>query len=418
MEARERAGAVEHTGNARIEALDFIRGIAVLGILAVNVAGFAGPPLATITPNIPSPASPVDGWTFAAVFVLFEGKMRALFTLLFGASMLLFIDRMDSAGHHGEGLQLRRLAWLAGFGLLHYFLFWWGDILFVYALAGMLALMLREVPARGLAGAALILFAGWHLGSGTAHFADVQREERVRTGVATPAEREAYARYLETTQARIAREVAQLHDGFATQAMRKLRETPFHPLQSAFYTIGETLPLVLLGMLLYRSGFFTGGWTRTALKQLALIGTFGGLAMTLAVLAWVMPRGFPVQAMTSAILYWLALPHVLMALGYAAALVLAARRLQPTAFGRRITAAGRMAFSNYIGTTMMMTALFCGWGLGLAGNFGHAGLVPFVLLGWALMLGWSAPFLARFRQGPLEWLWRSLTEMRMIAFRR
>jgi uncharacterized protein len=107
-----------------------------------------------------------------------------------------------------------------------------------------------------------------------------------------------------------------------------------------------------------------------------------------------------------------------MALGYAALLVLATPRLAQTWLGRRLTAAGRMAFTNYIACTVMMTALFYGWGLGLVGTWGHAAQLGLVAAAWALMLGWSAPWLARFRQGPLEWLWRSLTERTNLPIRR
>ena len=80
----------------------------MLGILAVNIAGFAGPTQATLSPNIPVPGSTADEAAFAFIFVAFEGKMRALFTLLFGASMLLFVERAEAAGRDGTALQYRR----------------------------------------------------------------------------------------------------------------------------------------------------------------------------------------------------------------------------------------------------------------------------------------------------------------------
>ncbi|MDE2619781.1 MAG: DUF418 domain-containing protein, partial [Sphingomonadales bacterium] len=109
--------------------LDLVRGIAVLGILAINLGGYAGPIAAALSPNLPSPGTPADELWFALTTLVFEGKMRALFTLLFGASLLLFIDRAEARGEDGERLQLRRLGWLALFGYLHYVLLWWGDIL-------------------------------------------------------------------------------------------------------------------------------------------------------------------------------------------------------------------------------------------------------------------------------------------------
>ena len=198
----------------------------------------------------------------------------------------------------------------------------------------------------------------------------------------------------------------------------KILNRPFWQLGMTMFTFGETFPLMLIGMALYRSGFFSGAWPRRRLWQLAGGGLALGLIPTLLVLGWVWPRHFPIQAMTAATFFWTALPHLTMALAYAALLMLAAPRLLQTRLGQRIEAAGRMAFSNYLGTTLVMTAIFYGWGLGLIGTVGAAGQLLSVALGWALMLAWSKPWLARFRQGPLEWLWRSLTEGRRLAFRR
>lgn len=402
----------------RVVALDLIRGVAVLGILAVNVAGFAGPSAATLTPHVPLPAGALDQATFAAVFVVFEGKMRALFTILFGASMVLFIDSAEAKGRDGEVLQLRRLGWLMLFGLLHFYLFWWGDILFLYGLAGIAVLFLRQIPARPLVASALIAFLGWHLAGALETLAELRAEEHVRLGLATLDETKDHAAFLAEFAARAQRELAEVRLGYFAQIGAKLAERPFWPIETAWPSLGETIPLMLIGVALQQAGFFAGRWPRGRLLAGAALALALGLAMTLALLAWLWARGFPPQAMTLAILYWTALPHLLMALAYAALLVLATPRLAATWLGRRLVAAGRMAFTNYIASTVMMTAVFYGWGLGLVGTVGHAGQVGFVLLAWALMLGWSAPWLACFRQGPLEWLWRSLTERRLLPMRR
>jgi uncharacterized protein len=116
--------------------------------------------------------------------------------------------------------------------------------------------------------------------------------------------------------------------------------------------------------------------------------------------------------MSAALTSWLALPHLALALAYAARLTLAAPRLLATRLGARLNAAGRMAFTNYIATSLVMTAIFYGWGLGLFATVGAAWQWAFVILGWALMLGWSKPWLARFGQGPLERAWRILAATR------
>ena len=390
----------------------------MLGILAVNIAGFAGPTQATLSPNIPLPGSPADEAAFAFIFVVFEGKMRALFTLLFGASMLLFVERAEAAGRDGAALQYRRLGWLLLFGLLHYLLLWWGDILFLYAVIGFLALRFRNAAPKPLVAAALILFAGWHGFGAVSAQPSVDTEEQIRLGKARPAIVAQQAREATEASKETALEIAGYRAPYLDQIKDKVLHRPFWQVGMTLFSFGETFPLMLIGMALYRSGFFSGAWPRRRLWQLAGGGLALGLVPTLLVLGWVWPRHFPLEAMAAAISLWTALPHLTMALAYAALLMLAAPALLQTRLGKRIEAAGRMAFSNYIGTTLVMCAIFYGWGLGLIGTVGEVQQLLFVALGWALMLGWSKPWLERFRQGPLEWLWRSLTEIRRLAMRR
>mgnify|MGYP000010450878 CR=1 FL=1 len=114
----------EGAASDRIAALDLVRGIAVLGILTINIASFAGGSSAILSPDLLGDRGPLDHLTFATGLVLFEGKFRGLFTLLFGASMLLFVDRRDAAGADGSYWQLRRLGWLFLIGYLHQLLLW------------------------------------------------------------------------------------------------------------------------------------------------------------------------------------------------------------------------------------------------------------------------------------------------------
>lgn len=402
----------------RLPSLDFVRGVAVLGILAVNIAGFAGPVTATLSPHALLPGSFADEAAHAFVFVVFEGKMRALFTLLFGAGIVLFVERMDAAGRDGDRLQLSRLGWLALAGLLHFYLLWWGDILFSYAVAGILALLFHRARPRRLLVVGLALFAAWHVQGMVRSIPDIAMAERVRDGTATPAEiarqAESDTEFADYTHA----DLAEVRMGFAAQAAARFVERTFWPAQMALVTLGETLPLILIGMAACRAGLFSGSWPRPRLMRLAAGGILSGGALTLALLAYAWPRGFPPATMLAILSYWAALPHLLMAAGYLAALVLLAPRMAGTWLGTRLSACGRMAFSNYIGTTVLMTAIFYGWGLGLVGTLGAAAQLPFVLLGWAAMLAWSKPWLACFRQGPLEWAWRSLVEKRRLPFRR
>ena len=131
--ARAAVGAAPIEGGERLVTLDFIRGIAVLGILFANIVGFGHPQLAYSWPHeVPGGLSGASKAVWLVQYLLIDGKMRGLFSLLFGAGMALFMDRAWKQGRTAW-LQVRRLAWLAVFGLLHFFLLFWGDILFLYA---------------------------------------------------------------------------------------------------------------------------------------------------------------------------------------------------------------------------------------------------------------------------------------------
>lgn len=395
----------------RLVALDFVRGVAILGILLLNIVGFAWPEIVYVSPRAPTaPVSSADDWTYLAMFVLADGKFRGLFSLLFGASLLLFVERADavgdnSGGRDGAALQRRRLGWLALFGLAHFFLLWWGDILFLYAVCGFVALALRKQTPGSLAALALTIYAAGVVGLGAL------------TAVAAfdpAAGAEIVAEYTRDARAEILLTRGPWSERFAHSLFADWSA----PLTTLAMSWLETVPLMLLGMALFKAGLFAGSWEAARLRRWAWRGIGGGLALTLPLAWWVWREDFD---LAFTLFVWLgpaAVGRLASTIGYAALAVLLARRFAAGALGERLVACGRMAFSNYIATSLVMTFIFHGWGLGLYASVGRFGLLGFVLLGWAMMLGWSKPWLARFRFGPLEWLWRSLTYGQIAPFRR
>lgn len=372
----------------------------------------------TSTPNFFAPAHPADEAAFAFSFLLFEGKMRALFSILFGAGLVLFWERTEAGGRDGDVLQLRRLAWLLAFGLLHYMLLWWGDILFLYAACGVAALMLRPLSDRALLWLALALYYAWHIWGMVAAAPTIHAETAVRRHLASPEDLYLLAQWMQPVRDWAAQELSEASLPYLELLHVKITQRPFWQIDMVSGAWSETLPLMLIGMVLYRRGFFDGRLPRKRLVELSLACTLGGLALTALFLGWAWPRHFPPVAMNAALVWGLAMPHLLCGVGYAGLLVLAAPRLSAMAFGQRLIAAGRMAFSNYVLTSLVMTFVFYGWGLGLYGKISPLAQTPFVLGGWALMLACSAPWMRQFHRGPLEWLWRSLAEGRALANRR
>lgn len=402
----------------RLRTLDLIRGVAVLGILAINICGFASVESALHSPDLPRPGSAADHLAFAATVVLFDGKMRALFSLLFGASMVLFIGRAEAAGRDGTRLQFRRLGWLLLLGFLHFALLWDGDILFLYAAIGLIALGFSRASIAHKVIAAVLALGLWQASNTAMWYPAMAQETAVRAGHASPAVIKAQAEVTQGYHRQDSARQAEALSSWPGEVATRMADRPAYPFKLALFNWGETLSYMLAGMALLQSGFFAGTWPALRLRVVAWAGLALGGGAGLALVLWGESAGYPETAMRYWLGYGLAFPRLFMALGYAALLVMAAPRLLAMGIGQRLEASGRMAFSNYIGTSLVMTGLFHGWGLAWFGQYGAAGRWPFVLLGWALMLAWSKPWLDRFRQGPLEWLWRSLTEWRTLPLRR
>ena len=404
----------------RIAALDAIRGVAVMGILTMNIVAFAMPAAAYSNPLAYGGHTGADFAAWLGNYILFDGKMRGLFSFLFGASMLLVIERAAAKGENAAVVHFSRMGWLFVFGMAHLILLWWGDILNHYALIGAVAWFFRRMPPYKLvilAIALLLVELVFVIGIGDQM---AQAEGAVAAGRASPAVMRAYvanrANLGVPPAAEIARDLAVHRSGYVAIVEDRLPEALRAPMQ-AFFLLGlETLAYMLLGMASLRSGLLSGEWPRRRYRWGAAIG-FGIGIPAYALLAVIPIRhGFDVASVAASDLVWSIPFRLVMILGWACLILLL---IEPGGWmTARIAAAGRMAFSNYLGTTLICTTLFYGYGLGWYGALSRAELYPVVLGVWAAMLAWSKPWLDRFRYGPLEWLWRSLARGELQPMRK
>jgi len=403
----------------RVATLDFIRGLAVMGILAANIIAFGQPFEAYMYPAafLTDPGDP-GGWMWIAQFVLVDGKMRGLFTLLFGAGLVLFMDRAWARGGT-RWLQAWRLTILMAFGLIHFFFIWPGDILFYYALFGLVALLGLRWSIKvqlwvGLAGYMFgVLFSAglvfpWLIVDTPMGESSPEMLEQ-RAGMIAE---------IETTLARSDVPNGAIASGdYVALVAHRMTEQWDEPFLNAMLFGLETLPLMLIGMALFRMGFFTGTWSRGKMVRWGLIGLILGALGHLAIGLVVRDSGFSYYGTLAGFFALSPLPRLWMVLGLAALLVAYA----PGAtgwLGERVRAAGRAAFTNYLGTSIVMMFVFHGWALGLFGQLNRPQLYVVVVLAWVLMLAWSKPWLDRYRYGPLEWLWRSLTYRTVFPLRK
>ncbi len=393
----------------RIVTLDVIRGVAVMGIFSVNVIGFAMIEAAYLNPAAYGGHGGADLALWAANMALIDGKMRTLFSMLFGASMLLVIERAETSGELALEVHLRRMIVLLGFGLAHYFLLWFGDILVLYALSGAIALAFRNrSPRRLLIEASVLTLIGLvDFGTYVAqqHAADLAAHLPHASAAAIADWNYGLGTFY-PSPAVVAQDLA-LHRGGWPGLVTHMVSGWFGQLPATISFIPESVGLMMFGMAGHKSGFLTGQWPDSAYRRFALATVPLGLAV-FGILIWAdIASGFDVITLFGGFVVAVTPFRIAMAAGYAALIILAARRHGWLA--QRLAATGRMAFSNYLGTSLIAAFTFYGWGLGLYGQLSRAQAWLLVPLVWLLMLAWSKPWLDRFRHGPLEWLWRSLS---------
>ena len=403
----------------RIVSLDLIRGIAVLGILLANVTAFAHVDLAYYwPPALPGGASESDAYVWLTQLVLVDGKFRGLFTILFGAGMVLFTERIAQYDR-AVFLQARRLFWLALFGLAHFYLLFTGDILFSYACGGFFALFALPLKARTL----LWIGCTWALLGAALRmqiYGPVAMMEADPALVETrPQAMAMFSQFWmeRVAEARLEGELA----AFGSYAdIVRYRFTEQSELLGGYFTLNfyETIPLLLIGMGLYRSGVFNGRAGGPRAHLLAWAGVAFGVSLNFAGGLYVLSRGFPPFA-TQFVFFGLSLlANLPLLIGATYLLGRWASAPVTSWLGERLVAAGRVAFTNYVGTSLVMVLIFQGWAGGLFGTMHRLELLLVVGLGWALMLWWPRPWLARYRHGPLEYLWRCLIYWRLFPLRR
>ncbi|WP_292080912.1 MULTISPECIES: DUF418 domain-containing protein [Brevundimonas] len=388
---------------SRIASLDVMRGLAVLGILAVNVVSFGLPVMvyqdASLSPFPVTGANAVARW---AMDVFFHQKFITLFSMLFGASIYLVGgERGDAA--RGKLLR-RRLFWLAVIALIHGLAFWYGDVLLLYAWSGLFVMLMRSMRAGTLIGIGLgvtLLLGAMQAGATWLMVAGPP--------AITEAMNQGGPHY---TAAMVTESIAAYRSGWAGAMGQNLQNWLL--LQGASLTmfVFSTVALMMLGLGLFKAGVFSGRAPNGV--YVALIAVGGAILALLGVLEWreaMAPAGIhPTHGLAEVVASF----PVFVTLAYVSLIVLATTR-----GAAWITAAlrpvGQMAFTNYLTQTLIMTSVFyMPWGPRLFGQADYVQMWGLVLAVWALQLIWSPLWLLRFSMGPLEWVWRCLTYGRRV----
>ena len=401
---------VSHLAEAgRIDALDVLRGLAVLGILVMNVQAFAMPGAAYFNPTAYGNLEGVNLYVWVAGRLFADQKFMTIFSMLFGASLVLMTDRAEARGD-ARRVHYRRMGWLLVVGLLHAHLLWSGDILFLYAVCGMLVYPLRRQPPARLfvLGAALLAIASvYSVGSGLS--LPYWTQEALSTFT-----RDVW----QPTPEMIEEELAAFRGAWLDQQpFRSADALDFETFVLISWGLWRAGGLMLIGMALFRSGVFSAECSPRFYLALIAVALAIGLPLVAYGIAADFARGWPLWSLFvgAQFNYW---PSIAVSLGYVGAVMLVCRRAALRALTRPFAAVGRTALSNYLLQTILCTSLFYGHGLGWFGSVDRVGQIGVVAAVWAVQLVASPLWLRRFRFGPAEWAWRSLTYGVRLPLRR
>ncbi|HBS29508.1 MAG TPA: hypothetical protein DEB06_08690 [Phycisphaerales bacterium] len=397
----------------RVGAIDLLRGVAILGILPMNVPHVAHSTAKFFNPALLGPLEGLDRALWSIGHLFFDMKMMAVFSMLFGAGLVLMDERAGARGRSVAGLMYRRLAWLALIGLAHAYLLWYGDILLSYALCGMTVFPLRRLPAKWLAviGAAVLtpgvllsiaqgFMFQWLRDTGHEAWAEVQ-------GIRQP------------TPEMIAEQRAASTGSYADWLAHNATTAVFMQTLLFFtWTLWRAGGLMLIGMALFKWGVLSA---QRSVRFYALMGVIG-YGVGLPLVWWGAARseahGFNVVDLFKSDWHFNYAGSVGVALGHIAVVMLVWRSGALRTVVAMLASAGRMALTNYLMQSMIFCLVFLGWGFGLWGRVDRAGQWGMVFAVWALQLALSVWWLRRFRFGPAEWAWRSLTYWRVQPMRR
>jgi uncharacterized protein len=393
----------------RILSLDVLRGFALFGILVVNIQLFAMIFAALMNPTAFGDLTGLNYLAALFSYVLAEQKFLTLFSLLFGAGILMMAGNLESRGSKPAGPHYRRMGVLILIGLMHGLLLWYGDILVSYGLCGMIIYLFRKLSAKKLLIIGLISISVTSLLMVLLNLSLPNWSEDLLTSARNS---------WQPGQELIARQIAAHQGGWSEQMA--YRVPTFISMQtldfllSALWRTGGTM---LIGMAFFKWGIVTAKVSKKLYRNFLIIGL--GVGLPIIIIGWILNSqhhwGFDYSMFQGMQFnYW---GSLFLGLAYLGGVMLICQASKLPTITRALAAGGRMAFTNYLMQTVICTFIFYGHGLGLFGKVNRTGQILMVFIIYVFQLWLSQTWLKYFRFGPVEWLWRSLTYKKMQPMR-
>ena len=411
----------------RIESLDVLRGFALLGILLVNIVAFGLASSAFLDPGIYlTPIGGIDYIVWAFIELSSEGAMRTLFSILFGAGVVLFVT--GSTAKSGW-LHYRRNFWLLVFGLINAYIFLWpGDILVTYALSGFVLWFVRNWKARSLLIlATFLILIGSLQNFATKSTLEIARDaaEEMKISISkgeefseeTAAWAQGWIDYEEDNQAEkdnIPNEVKKRTSSYSSAYeynLEKANEMIYFVLP--FFLFLDALMMMVIGMALFKLGVLDGGRDIKFYIRMMCVGFLTGISINAYEVLLITNSNMDIIETNPYFRFTYHFGRLFMGLGYLGLVILLIKIEKLESLRFRLACVGRMALTNYLMHSVIALFIFTGAGLGLLGKFSWSQLYLFVPLIWVIQLYISPLWLKYFYFGPVEWLWRLLTYLKI-----
>lgn len=395
----------------RIHSLDILRGFAVLGILVMNIQDYSMISAAYFNPTAFGDLTGANWFVWLISHIFCDQKFLGLFSLLFGAGIILFSNRVESKGLRPAFVHYRRIFWLILFGLFHAYCIWRGDILFSYGLCALIVYLFRRRSPKTL----LILgLVGLSVGTALYLFSGLTIPFWPPEQVATMSEQ----MWMPKAD-KIALEIAAYTGGFSDQMTFRIPNAISIQTGAFFYfLLWRVSGLMFIGMALFKWRVLSAQLSNRFYSTLMIIGFAIGIPLIgfgvyqHSAHKWAFEYSFFLGSLYN---YW---GSLFVSAAYIGCIMLLVKSVQKKNLLAPLAATGRMAFTNYIMQSVICTFIFYGHGFGLFGSVERSVQILIVLAIWIVQIGLSWLWLTHFRFGPLEWLWRILTYWKLLPMRK
>ncbi len=423
----------------RIILLDSLRGIAVLGILVMNMTGFALPGNSIEDLSIRNEYSGLNYISWWIDFWFLEGTQRSLFSMLFGAGVALFLSRLEKRmdGIMPAEYFIRRQLWLLLFGLFNaYILLWFWDILFHYAIFGIVLFAFRRQSSKVLLIAAGVCF----LLAIARENVDFYRDKRMVAKGELVAKIDTLKTPLTDIQKEELGELDELKQSQTKEAKEKRANKNIQAVRGDYNSLykihseksyrGETtgtfyflawdiLLFMFIGMAFFKNGILTGVGKTKIYWILFLVGFGLGLPLSYLRIQPLLIHHFNhYDYLKNVSFEFYQLSRLLRAIGFFALIMLMYKSGSFKWLFALMRPVGQMAFTNYLMQSFLCGVFFYGVGFGMFGQIQRYEMFYIILCVWGIEIAWSHIWLRYFRFGPLEWLWRSLTYWKKQPFKK